>query len=167
LRSNLLLQVDVIQGMGYWKAKQSHDTMKTRKMQGISFISAADLKMFNKDKTKVMKVSKNTMFLLYRNYLSTKFLDYLILHWPKTANYPRELTNSDEVEAKNNGLRSTIKCQMKKVLCFNTVWGLVIYFVWPLIGRMKEIQTLESKSTSYVLILFAPIHSTYIYTRHL
>merc|ERR1711973_887550 len=72
------------------------------KAAGIPAMSADDLKKLNKDKKKVKKLAKS-----YDTFLCSHTL----------------ITHTDDIESKVLDLKSTIKFQMKKVLCLNVAVG--------------------------------------------
>merc|ERR1712106_395294 len=77
--------------------------------KGIACMSADELKKLNKDKKKVKKLAKG-----YDAFLCS---DTLI------KQIPTLITHTDDIEAKVVDLKSTIKFQMKKVLCLNVAVG--------------------------------------------
>merc|ERR1712141_355951 len=79
------------------------------KAKDIPAMSADDLKKLNKDKKKVKNLAKS-----YDAFLCS---DTLIKQIPSL------LTHTDDIEAKVLDLKSTIKFQMKKVLCLNVAFG--------------------------------------------
>merc|ERR1739847_104873 len=93
------------------------------KAKGIPFMSAEDLKKLNKDKKKVKKLAKK-----YDAFVASESLIKQIprLWGPglnKAGKFPSLLTHADNMEDKVNDLKSTIKFQMKKVLCLNVAVG--------------------------------------------
>merc|ERR1712226_1576907 len=79
------------------------------KSKGIACMSADDLKKLNKNKKEVKKLAKK-----YDAFLASESLIKQI---------PHLLTHNDNMEAKVIDLKSTIKFQMKKVLCLNVAVG--------------------------------------------
>merc|ERR1712156_1306957 len=77
-------------------------------------MSADDLKKLNKDKKKVKNLAKS-----YDAFLCS---DTLIKQIPRLLG-PALNTHNDDIEAKVLDLKSTIKFQMKKVLCLNVAVG--------------------------------------------
>merc|ERR1712066_435336 len=93
------------------------------KAKGIPHMSADDLKKLNKDKKLVKKLAKK-----YDAFLASESLIKQIprLHGPglnKAGKFPTMLTHSDDMEGKVNDIRSTVKFQMKKVLCLAVAVG--------------------------------------------
>merc|ERR1739842_2721 len=88
-------------------------------MGGIPHMSADDLKKLNKQKKLVKK---------YDAFLASESLIKQIprLLGPglnKAGKFPTLLTHNDNMEGKIIDLKSTIKFQMKKVLCLNVAVG--------------------------------------------
>merc|ERR1712062_341857 len=84
------------------------------KEKGLPSMSADDLKKLNKDKKKVKNLAKS-----YDAFLCS---DTLIKQIPRLLG-PGLNTHNDDIEAKVLDLKSTIKFQMKKVLCLNVAVG--------------------------------------------
>merc|ERR1719160_1985956 len=92
------------------------------KSLGMDAMSADDLKKLNKDKKKVKKLAASYAFLAS---------DTLIKQIPrllgpglnKAGKFPTLVTHSDNLSQKVLDLKSTIKFQMKKVLCLSVAIG--------------------------------------------
>merc|ERR1712099_141289 len=93
------------------------------KAKDLPCMSADDLKKLNKDKKKVKRLAKS-----YDAFLSS---DTLIKQIPrllgpglnKAGKFPTMVTHSDNLSQKVLDLKSTIKFQMKKVLCLSVAIG--------------------------------------------
>merc|ERR1739842_149819 len=77
----------------------------------------------NKDKKKVKKLAKKYDAFMASESLIKQILRLLGPGLNKAGKFPSLLTHSDDIEAKINDLKSTIKFQMKKVLCLNVAVG--------------------------------------------
>merc|ERR1712240_15161 len=89
------------------------------KALGMDCMSADDLKKLNKDRKKVKKLAKK-----YDAFLASDTLIKQIPRLPgpglnKAGKFPSLVTHSDNLEQKVDDLKSTIKFQMKKVLCLS------------------------------------------------
>merc|ERR1711936_1366144 len=93
------------------------------KAKGIPFMSADDLKKLNKDKKKVKKLAKKYDAFMASESLIKQIPGLLGPGLNKAGKFPSLLTHSDDIEAKVVDLKSTIKFQMKKVLCLNVAVG--------------------------------------------
>merc|ERR1711909_113547 len=93
------------------------------KAQGIPFMSAEDLKKLNKDKKKVKKLAKSYDAFLASDTLIKQIPRLLGPGLNKAGKFPSLVTHSDDILAKVVDLKSTIKFQMKKVLCLSVAVG--------------------------------------------
>merc|ERR1712024_397223 len=93
------------------------------KERNIPAMSADDLKMGNKDKKKVKKLAKSYDAFLCSDTLIKQIPRLLGPGLNKAGKFPSLITHSDDLEAKVVDLKSTIKFQMKKVLCLNVAVG--------------------------------------------
>merc|ERR1711983_492737 len=89
----------------------------------IPCMSADDLKKLNKDKKKVKKLAKSYDAFLCSDTLIKQIPRLLGPGLNKAGNFPTMVTHADDLEEKVNVLKSTIKFQMKKVLCLNVAVG--------------------------------------------
>merc|ERR1712027_187644 len=89
----------------------------------IPCMSADDLKKLNKDKKKVKKLSKSYDAFLCSDTLIKQIPRLLGPGLNKAGKFPSLITHLDDLEAKVVDLKSTIKFQMKKVLCLNVAVG--------------------------------------------
>jgi len=86
-------------------------------------MSADDLKKLNKDKKKVKKLAKKYDAFMASESLIKQIPRLLGPGLNKAGKFPSLLTHADDIEAKITDLKSTIKFQMKKVLCLNVAVG--------------------------------------------
>merc|ERR1712076_205929 len=89
------------------------------KSKGIACMSADDLKKLNKNKKEVKKLAKKYDAFLASESLIKQIPRLLGPGLNKAGKFPALLTHNDNMEAKVIDLKSTIKFQMKKVLCLN------------------------------------------------
>lgn len=91
---------------------------------GLDFLTVADLKKFNKDK----KVIKNKLASKYDAFLAS---DSLIKQLPRllgpslsrAGKFPTRVMSGENPAAKIDEVKSTIKFQLKKVLCMSLAIG--------------------------------------------
>merc|ERR1712106_70748 len=93
------------------------------KDNGMPAMSADDLKKLNKDKKKVKKLAKSYDAFLCSDTLIKQISRLLGPGLNKAGKFPTLITHTDDIEAKVVDLKSTIKFQMKKVLCLNVAVG--------------------------------------------
>merc|ERR1711970_1267781 len=93
------------------------------KSVGIDCMSAEDLKKLNKDKKKVKKLAKKYDAFLASDTLIKQIPRLLGPGLNKAGKFPSLVTHSDDLNAKVLDLKSTIKFQMKKVLCLSVAVG--------------------------------------------
>jgi len=93
------------------------------KAKGIDFMSADDLKKLNKDKKKVKGLAKKYDAFLASDTLIKQIPRLLGPGLNKAGKFPSLVTHSDDLNAKVIDLKSTIKFQMKKVLCLSVAVG--------------------------------------------
>merc|ERR1719168_37122 len=93
------------------------------KSKGIACMSADDLKKLNKNKKEVKKLAKKYDAFLASESLIKQIPRLLGPGLNKAGKFPALLTHNDNMEAKVLDLKSTIKFQMKKVLCLNVAVG--------------------------------------------
>ena len=86
-------------------------------------MSADDLKKLNKDKKKVKKLAKSYDAFLCTDNLIKQIPRLLGPGLNKAGKFPTLITHQDDLDAKINDLKATIKFQMKKVLCLNVAVG--------------------------------------------
>merc|ERR1712048_1447856 len=93
------------------------------KGKGIPCMSADDLKKLNKDKKKVKKLAKSYDAFIASDTLIKQIPRLLGPGLNKAGKFPTLVTHSDNLEQKITDLKSTIKFQMKKVLCLSVAVG--------------------------------------------
>jgi len=93
------------------------------KSLGMDCMSADDLKKLNKDKKKVKKLAKKYDAFLASDTLIKQIPRLLGPGLNKAGKFPSLVTHSDNLEQKVDDLKSTIKFQMKKVLCLSVAVG--------------------------------------------
>merc|ERR1711974_338840 len=93
------------------------------KSKGIACMSADDLKKLNKNKKEVKNLAKKYDAFLASESLIKQIPRLLGPGLNKAGKFPALLTHNDNMEAKVIDLKSTIKFQMKKVLCLNVAVG--------------------------------------------
>merc|ERR1739847_156721 len=86
-------------------------------------MSADDLKKLNKDKKKVKKLAKSYDAFLASDTLIKQIPRLLGPGLNKAGKFPTLVTHSDDMMGKVKDLQSTIKFQMKKVLCLSVAVG--------------------------------------------
>jgi len=86
-------------------------------------MSADDLKKLNKDKKKVKKLAKKFDAFLASDTLIKQIPRLLGPGLNKAGKFPSLVTHGDDLEQKVEDLKSTIKFQMKKVLCLSVAVG--------------------------------------------
>merc|ERR1712112_790190 len=90
---------------------------------GIPSMSAEDLKKLNKDKKKVKKLARKYGAFLASESLIRQIPRILGPGLNRAGKFPALITHGDDLNAKINDLKSTIKFQMKKVLCLSVAIG--------------------------------------------
>merc|ERR1712190_520603 len=93
------------------------------KSLGMDAMSADDLKKLNKDKKKVKKLAKSYDAFLASETLIKQIPRLLGPGLNKAGKFPTLVTHSDDMNQKVLDLKSTIKFQMKKVLCLSVAIG--------------------------------------------
>jgi len=93
------------------------------KAKGIPCMSADDLKKLNKNKKLVKKLAKSYDAFLASESLIKQIPRLLGPGLNKAGKFPTLLTHGDDINQKVLDLKSTIKFQMKKVLCLNVAVG--------------------------------------------
>merc|ERR1712157_272025 len=93
------------------------------KAKGIPFMSAEDLKKLNKHKKLVKKLAKKYDAFLASESLIKQIPRLLGPGLNKAGKFPTLVTHSDNLSQKVLDLKSTIKFQMKKVLCLSVAVG--------------------------------------------
>jgi len=92
---------------------------------GIPHMSVDDLKKLNKDKKLVKKLAKKYDAFLASDALIRQIPRLLGPGLNKAGKFPSILTQGEDMKAKIDEMRCTIKFQMKKVLCLAVAVGSV------------------------------------------
>lgn len=90
---------------------------------GISSMDVEALKKLNKDKKLVKKLAKRYDSFLASDTVIRQIPKLLGPGLNKAGKFPGMLTSGDNLNGKLHELRSTVKFQMKKVLCLSVVVG--------------------------------------------
>lgn len=90
---------------------------------GIDHMSVEDLKKLNKNKKLVKKLAKRYDFFMASDNMIKQIPRLLGPGLTKAGKFPTLLSSSDDMQAKINEIKSTIKFQMKKVMCLNVAVG--------------------------------------------
>merc|ERR1711878_57144 len=93
------------------------------KAKGLPHMSADDLKKLNKQKKLVKKLAKSYGAFLASESLIRQIPRLLGPGLNRAGKFPALITHGDNLDAKINDLKSTIKFQMKKVLCLSVAIG--------------------------------------------
>merc|ERR1711948_69213 len=93
------------------------------KDKNIPAMSADDLKKLNKDKKKVKRLAKSYDAFLCSDTLIKQIPRLLGPGLNKAGKFPALITHNDDIEAKVLDLKSTVKFQLKKVLCLGVAIG--------------------------------------------
>ena len=90
---------------------------------GVDHMSVEDLKKLNKNKKLVKKLAKKYDFFVASDNLIKQIPRLLGPGLTKAGKFPTLLSSSDDMQEKINEVKSTIKFQMKKVMCLNVAIG--------------------------------------------
>merc|ERR1712150_17427 len=90
---------------------------------GIDHMSVDDLKKLNKNKKLVKKLAKRYDFFLASNNMIKQIPRLLGPGLTKAGKFPTLLGSGDDMQEKIDEVKSTIKFQMKKVMCLNVAVG--------------------------------------------
>jgi large subunit ribosomal protein L10Ae len=90
---------------------------------GVDHMSVEDLKKLNKNKKLVKKLAKKYDFFLASDNMIKQIPRLLGPGLTKAGKFPTLLSSSDDMQSKINEVKSTIKFQMKKVMCMNVAVG--------------------------------------------
>jgi len=90
---------------------------------GVAHMSVDDLKKLNKNKRLVKKLAKKYDFFLASDNMIKQIPRLLGPGLTKAGKFPTLLSSSDDMQEKIDEVRSTIKFQMKKVMCLNVAIG--------------------------------------------
>jgi large subunit ribosomal protein L10Ae len=90
---------------------------------GIDHMSVDDLKKLNKNKKLVKKLAKKYDFFLASDNMIKQIPRLLGPGLTKAGKFPTLLASGDDMQEKIDEVKSTIKFQMKKVMCLNVAIG--------------------------------------------
>eukprot|EP01083_Nonionella_stella_P221671 791722_1 len=90
---------------------------------GVQHMSVEDLKKLNKNKELVKKLAKRYDFFLASDNMIKQIPRLLGPGLTKAGKFPTLLSSSDDMQEKIDEVKSTIKFQMKKVMCMNVAVG--------------------------------------------
>jgi len=90
---------------------------------GIDHMSVEDLKKLNKNKKLVKKLAKRYDFFLASDNMIKQIPRLLGPGLTKAGKFPTLLASNDNMQNKITEVKSTIKFQMKKVMCLNVAVG--------------------------------------------
>jgi len=89
----------------------------------VDFKSVEDLKKLNKNKKLVKKLAKKYDFFLASDNMIKQIPRLLGPGLTKAGKFPTLLSSSEDMQGKIDEVKSTIKFQMKKVMCLNVAVG--------------------------------------------
>merc|ERR1711874_708089 len=90
---------------------------------GVDHMSVEDLKKLNKNKKLVKKLAKKYDFFLASDNMIKQIPRLLGPGLTKAGKFPTLLSSNDNMQNKITEVKSTIKFQMKKVMCLNVAVG--------------------------------------------
>merc|ERR1712151_200847 len=90
---------------------------------GVDHMSVEDLKKLNKNKKLVKKLAKRYDFFMASDNMIKQIPRLLGPGLTKAGKFPTLLASGDDMQAKIDEVKSTIKFQMKKVMCLNVAVG--------------------------------------------
>lgn len=90
---------------------------------GVDHMSVEDLKKLNKNKKLVKKLAKKYDFFLASDNMIKQIPRLLGPGLTKAGKFPSLLSSKDDMQEKIDEVKSTIKFQMKKVMCMNVAVG--------------------------------------------
>jgi len=90
---------------------------------GVDHMSVEDLKKLNKNKKLVKKLAKRYDFFLASDNMIKQIPRLLGPGLTKAGKFPTLLAGGEDMQAKIDELKATIKFQMKKVMCLNVSVG--------------------------------------------
>jgi large subunit ribosomal protein L10Ae len=90
---------------------------------GVDAMSVEDLKKLNKNKKLVKKLAKKYAAFLASDSVIKMIPRLLGPGLNKAGKFPTLVTHNDSLEAKINEIRSSVKYQLKKVLCMGVAVG--------------------------------------------
>jgi len=93
---------------------------------GVDHMSVDDLKKLNKNKKLVKKLAKKYDFFMASDNMIKQIPRLLGPGLTKAGKFPTLLASGDDMQDKIDEVKSTIKFQMKKVMCLNVAVGNVV-----------------------------------------
>jgi len=90
---------------------------------GVDHMAVEDLKKLNKNKKLVKKLAKKYDFFLASDNIIKQIPRLLGPGLTKAGKFPTLLASSEDMQGKMDEIKSTIKFQMKKVMCLNVSVG--------------------------------------------
>merc|ERR1712174_88548 len=90
---------------------------------GVAHMSVDDLKKLNKNKKLVKKLAKKYDFFLASENMIRQIPRLLGPGLTKAGKFPTLLSSSEDMQEKIDEVKSTIKFQMKKVMCLSVAVG--------------------------------------------
>jgi large subunit ribosomal protein L10Ae len=90
---------------------------------GVPHMSVDDLKKLNKNKKRVKTLAKKYDFFMASDNMIKQIPRLLGPGLTKAGKFPTLLSSSDDMQEKIDEVKSTIKFQMKKVMCLNVAIG--------------------------------------------
>jgi large subunit ribosomal protein L10Ae len=90
---------------------------------GVDHMSVEDLKKLNKNKKLVKKLAKKYDFFLASDNMIKQIPRLLGPGLTKAGKFPSLLASGEDMQEKIDEVKSTIKFQMKKVMCLNVAVG--------------------------------------------
>merc|ERR1712127_1038925 len=90
---------------------------------GVPHMSVDDLKKLNKNKKLVKKLAKKYDFFLASDNMIKQIPRLLGPGLTKAGKFPTLLSSNDDMQSKIDEVKSTIKFQMKKVMCMSVAVG--------------------------------------------
>jgi len=90
---------------------------------GIDHMSVDDLKKLNKNKKLVKKLAKRYDFFMASDNMIKQIPRLLGPGLTKAGKFPTLLSSKEDMQEKIDEIKSTIKFQMKKVMCLNVAIG--------------------------------------------
>jgi len=90
---------------------------------GVAHMSVDDLKKLNKNKKLVKKLAKKYDFFLASDNMIKQIPRLLGPGLTKAGKFPTLLSSGEDMQEKIDEVKSTIKFQMKKVMCLNVAVG--------------------------------------------
>lgn len=106
------------------------------KHHGFEFMSVDDLKKLNKNKKLIKKLARKYDAFIASEQLVRQIPRLLGPGLSKAGKFPTPVSHAEDLQAKVNDVKSTIKFQLKKVLCLGVAVGNVEMTEDELIGNI-------------------------------